>query len=161
VQNGSVSASPKLKNATTTMTDLSTLPDRALSIRQPWAWAILYAGKRVENRTRRFNHRGPICIHAANGMTKGEFDDFVDLARTMNRSGAWQPDALVPFPDELQRGGIIGTAEIVDCAEASDSPWFFGPFGLVLTNVQPIPFIPVRGALGLFQWKRNLECHNG
>lgn len=25
------------------MTDLSTLPDRALSIRQPWAWAILNA----------------------------------------------------------------------------------------------------------------------
>lgn len=27
------------------------LPEFALSIRQPWAWAIVYAGKDIENRT--------------------------------------------------------------------------------------------------------------
>ena len=54
--------------------------------------------------------------------------------------------------------GIVGTAEIVDCIEHSDSPWFFGPFGLVLANVQPVPFIQVKGALGLFDWKRNLAA---
>jgi len=55
------------------------------------------------------------------------------------------------------RGGIIGTAEIVDCVEHSDSPWFFGPFGLVLENVKPTSFIPVKGALGLFDWRKKLE----
>ena len=60
--------------------------------------------------------------------------------------------------DGFDLGGIIGTAEIVDCVEASDSPWFFGPFGLVLTNVHPVPFIPVKGALGLFKWKEKMEA---
>ena len=54
------------------------------------------------------------------------------------------------------RGGIIGTAEIVDCIEQSDSPWFFGPYGLVLENVQPVDFIPVKGALGLFDWRTRM-----
>jgi len=29
---------------------MNDLPVKALSIRQPWVWAILNAGKRVENR---------------------------------------------------------------------------------------------------------------
>jgi hypothetical protein len=29
-----------------------TLPLQAISVRQPWAWAIIYAGKDVENRSR-------------------------------------------------------------------------------------------------------------
>ncbi len=63
---------------------------------------------------------------------------------------------MVWFPDE-PRGGIVGTAEIVDCVEASNSPWFVGPFGLVLENVQPMPFIPVKGALGLFYWRARMR----
>ena len=54
------------------------------------------------------------------------------------------------------RGGIVGTAEIVDCIERSDDPWFFGPCGLVLENVQPVEFVPVKGALGLFDWRKKL-----
>ena len=48
----------------------------ALSVRQPWAWAIVYGGKDVENRSTfavtkaGFDPR-PICIHAAKGMTRG------------------------------------------------------------------------------------------
>jgi hypothetical protein len=45
---------------------------RALSIRQPWAWAILHAGKDIENRdwkpgnpARRF--RGSFLIHGRDG----------------------------------------------------------------------------------------------
>lgn len=70
--------------------------------------------------------------------------------------------------DEAKRGGIIGTAEIVDCVEHFDSPWFFGPYGLVLHNINPVEFIPVKGALGLFYWKKKLaeapkkkKSHNG
>lgn len=138
------------------MTDLSTLPDKALSIRQPWVWAILNAGKDIENRPRRFNYRGPICLHASlYKQKKIEFDTFVDLARLMSQADNWA-GPWIPFPDEMERGGIIGTAEIVDCVDHSDSPWFFGPYGLVLRNIQPVPFIPVKGALGLFNWKKNL-----
>lgn len=47
---------------------------KALSIRQPWAWAIVNAGKRVENRTWETRYRGPILIHAAKGVTKREYE---------------------------------------------------------------------------------------
>jgi len=38
---------------------------KALTIRQPWAFAILNLGKDVENRSWRTRHRGPLLIHAA------------------------------------------------------------------------------------------------
>lgn len=133
------------------MTDL---PRFALSIRQPWAWAILNAGKDIENRDWPTKLRGPVCIHAAKGMTNREFDGFVDLARVMLREGHWKEGAWVPFPEDLPRGGIVGTAEIVDCVESSESPWFAGRYGFVLHNVQPVEFIPVKGALGFFEWRK-------
>ena len=48
----------------------------ALSIRQPWSWAILVAGKRCENRTWNCKYRGPIYIHAAKGMKREEYESF-------------------------------------------------------------------------------------
>ena len=132
------------------MTDL---PRLALSIRQPWAWAICHAGKDIENRDWQTPFRGWVCIHAAKGMAKAEFNGFVDVARAMNRAGTWAKDVWVPFPADLLRGGIVGVAEIVDCVTESDSPWFFGRYGFVLRNARHINFIPVRGALGFFDWR--------
>lgn len=131
---------------------MNNLPRYALSIRQPWAWAIVHAGKDIENRNWFTNHRGPICIHAAKGMTKAEFDGFVALGRAMYRNGRWPGELSIPEMPDLQRGGIIGTAEIVDCVSASRSPWFQGPWGFVLANVRPLAFIPCKGALGFFEW---------
>lgn len=138
------------------MTD-TTLPDRALSIRQPWAWAILNAGKDIENRPRRFNYRGPICIHAS--LYKPNEDDqafFIATMASAQSRDVSDVNMIGLFAKYMPRGGIIGTAEIVDCVDHSDSPWFFGPHGLILRNVQPVRFIPVKGALGLFRWKEKL-----
>ena len=130
------------------------LPPFALSIRQPWAWAILHAGKDIENRDWPTKFRGPVCIHAPKGMTNSEFDGFVDLARAMYRAGSWNG----PFIPERKAlsfgGGIVGTAEIVDCVDHSSSPWFFGTWGFVLANTRPVDFIPCKGALGFFDWRR-------
>lgn len=124
---------------------------KALSIRQPWAWAILHAGKNIENRDWPTRFCGPVLIHASKGMTRHEYESFCDTFRATRRA---DPDAVgyveVPAFDELQRGGIVGQAEIVDCVEESDSPWFFGKFGFVLRNASPVPFRPMNGALGLF-----------
>lgn len=135
------------------------LPKLALSIKQPWAWAIINAGKDIENRSWPTKQRGPICIHAAKGMTNREWDaamDFIDqafpvpLASQMGRrrSAAGSLDA--------QRGGIVGTAEIIGCVEGSPSPWFQGRYGFVLRNVQPVEFIPVKGMLGFFDWRKQV-----
>lgn len=127
------------------------LPERALSIRQPWAWAIIRAGKDVENRPKRLNYRGPICIHA--GIYRGYEDYKTAEGAIMSIQERWPPDINSA---SCIRGGIIGTADIVDCVERSDSPWFFGPYGLVLENIKPVEFVKVKGALGLFYWRKNL-----
>jgi hypothetical protein len=45
----------------------------------------------------------------------------------------------------------VGSVEIVDCVTVSDSPWFDGRYGFVLRNPEPLPFRPMRGALGFFR----------
>ena len=122
------------------------LPKMAISIRQPWAWAIIHAGKGIENRDWSTRFRGPVCIHAAKGCTWEEWDDALYFMMG-------HQDVHPPLKHQIQRGGIIGTAEIVDCVEQSDSLWFFGRYGFVMKNPQPVEFIPVRGALGFFDWR--------
>jgi hypothetical protein len=59
--------------------------------------------------------------------------------------------ALPPF-EELQRGGIVGSVELVDCVteESASSGWFFGRYGFVLRDPKPLPFRPFKGMLGFF-----------
>ena len=42
---------------------------------------------------------------------------------------------------------------LIDCVIDSDSPWFEGRFGFVLRDVQPVEFVPCKGALGFFDWR--------
>ncbi len=129
------------------------LPKMAISIRQPWAWAIINAGKDIENRDWATKFRGPVCIHAAKGVTTDEFNGFMRTIHHVSLTHPFPAGATVPPLAALEKGGIIGTAEIADCIEASDSPWFFGRYGFVLRNVQAVTFIPIRGALGFFDWR--------
>ena len=130
-----------------------TLPPLAISIRQPWAWAIINAGKDIENRDWKTKFRGPVCIHAAKVMTSDDWHAGMECME-------WRfiPSKACPPPKSrlLLKGGIIGVAEIVDCVEASASPWFFGRYGFVLRNARPVEFIPVKGALGFFDWRKQL-----
>lgn len=129
---------------------MSDIPRLALSVRQPWAWAIIFAGKDIENRSwQAVNHglrqRGRIAVHAAKGMTREEYDDASSFMRGI---GVECPPAC-----DLRRGGIIGSVEVVDVVTKSDSPWFFGPRGLVLRGPEAWTFIPSVGALGYFNWR--------
>lgn len=65
---------------------------------------------------------------------------------------------IVPYPNELKYGTIIGTVEVVDVVYESDSPWFMGPVGLVLRDPKPVqmPYL-VTGQLGYFNWKPSHE----
>jgi hypothetical protein len=116
---------------------------KALSIRQPWAWLIVNGHKDIENRSWPTKFRGPVLIHASKGMTREEYADALLIANRIQ---------LPPF-EQLERGGIVGRAEIVDCVTDSDSLWFSGDYGFVLTNAKPLPFHPCKGALGFFEPK--------
>lgn len=126
------------------------LPRLALSVRQPWPWAILYAGKDIENRSWQavnhgLNQRGRIALHAAKGMTREEYEDAADFMAGLG--------IIVPPPHELPRGCIIGSVEVIDVVTKSESRWFFGPRGLVLRDPIPCEPIPCSGALGYFAWQ--------
>lgn len=114
---------------------------KALSIRQPWAWLIVNGWKNIENREWPTRFRGRFLIHASKSMTMAEYDDcrmFVAGATTL------------PPIYALERGGIVGEADLVDCVTQHDSHWFFGRYGFILKDARPLKFWPVKGRLGFF-----------
>ncbi|MCW5720747.1 MAG: ASCH domain-containing protein [Devosia sp.] len=129
------------------------IPIKAISIRQPWASLILFDGKRIENRSRRNSYRGPIAIHASKNLER----DILQMIKQGEHpvTGA-QFECARPGCYE-QTGGVIGVADVLDCVEQSDSDWFVGRYGFVLANARPVPFIPCPGALGFFDWRKQIE----
>lgn len=126
---------------------------KALSIRQPWAWAIANAGKDVENRNWNMNHRGTLAIHASKSMTMAEYHEFNHFF--YNQLGDkyhnhFTSPALPNF-DSLVRGAVIAIVTAVDCVTSHHSPWFCGPYGLIIKKkvILPDP-IHCKGQLGFF-----------
>lgn len=114
---------------------------KALSVQQPWAWLIVNGYKPIENRTWRTSYRGPVLIHAPARV------DHRATLEVRRAPGGWQG---IDIPVDLPTGGIVGVATIVDCVTDYPSRWFDGPFGFVLAQARPLPFVPCRGALGLW-----------
>jgi hypothetical protein len=126
------------------------VPHKALSVRQPWAWAITRAGKDIENRDWKpwnpgLKFRGAFLLHASSGMTRREYREFREFFIDNLESAP-------PEFDALDRGGIVAIAEVTGVTTqcGCDSLWFFGPYGLQIANVQPTEFLPCKGALGFF-----------
>jgi ASCH domain len=111
---------------------------KVLTIRQPWAALIISGHKPIENRSWVSDYRGRLYIHA--GLN---YD--VDAFERIEREHDIQFDRAT-----LQKGAIIGHAEMVDCVTAHPSRWFDGPYGWVLRNPKRIAAIPLKGQLGLF-----------
>lgn len=124
---------------------------KALSIRQPWAWLIIYAAKDIENRDWPTAVRGRVLIHAGQTMTRAEYWDAAAFLATSPSARLRSLVALLPRPDELKRGGIVGSVEVVNCVLESTSPWFVGRYGLVVRHPLPCEFRPYKGKLGFFE----------
>ena len=119
---------------------------KTISIRQPWAYAILHLGKTIENRGWHSSYRGTLLIHASKSCTRTEY---AEALWWMQREKLCSPRGLPSF-DELPKGGIVGICRMADCVNESSSPWFMGERGFVLEAAQPVDFVPCKGALGLF-----------
>lgn len=124
-----------------------------LSIRQPWAWLIVSGWKNIENRTWSTNVRGQILIHASNGMTRSEYDA-CSLFMMAQGMGSIQ----LPAYERLERGGIVGSAVILDCVTSHSSEWFTGPYGFVLGDAMRLEFLPCNGRLGFFTATKQNRC---
>ena len=85
---------------------------KALSVRQPWAWAIARGHKRVENRSWTTAHRGHLLIHAS---MRVDLDAF---ASPLVRDSGWDPDDPV-----AAIGAIIAAVELTGmCAATVGAP---------------------------------------
>lgn len=142
---------------------------RAITVRQPWAWAIVHAGKDVENRTRNIagSYRGPLAIHA--GLSTASVEEAM-----------YDPRVRTPYSElvdqgrrpDLRYGAILGVVDLVDAHPADYLPdpggdpaaytpcspwaqypnWLLDPmWHLALKNpralAEPMPY---RGRLGLW-----------
>jgi hypothetical protein len=113
---------------------------RALTIRQPWAWATIYGGKDVENRRWATTYRGPLLIHAGRRADPGATEQLLwtmaDPDRIRQPRTAWEA-----------RGAFIGVVFLADVLTDSPSRWASpGCYHWVLEFPSPIePAIPHRG----------------
>lgn len=129
---------------------MSSILRLALTVRQPWTWSIMFLEKDIENRDWPTRVRGRVAIHAAKGMTRDEWEDGFRTARHVAEQRPVLKGTVFPKFEDLPRGGIVGTVEIVDCVSESTSPWFFGRYGFVLRAPRPTQFISCKGALGFW-----------
>lgn len=125
---------------------------RVLTVRQPWAWAIIHGGKDVENRSRSLGpYCGPVLIHA--GLA--EFEKPNQASRLHAELHGSSTDTQIVF------GAIIGVVDLVGVHHAEDchtprsepcSLWAMEEhYHLELKNPRPLKPIPTRGKLGLWR----------
>lgn len=139
----------------------------ALSLRQPWLWAVMHAGKRIENRDKRTALRGRLALHAAKSCEPAYYRDAV--AWMVSRGLARHPDftpaqrqivdgTIVDLPrvppiEELPRGVLVGVCKVVDVIAPGQSgeSWHMpDKYGWRLADVEPVRHVKISGMPGLF-----------
>lgn len=124
---------------------------KALTIRQPWAFAIARLGKTIENRTWNTAHRGLLAIHAG-----ARWDGNEAAARVFELSGA--------YVLKTEMSAIVAVVELVDICTALDScgcgPWAVpGQCHWKLTNPRELATpVECKGRLGL--WSLTVEVES-
>jgi tetratricopeptide (TPR) repeat protein len=116
---------------------------RCLSVRQPYAWAILSGVKKTENRTWTTPYRGTVVLHASSSQQ--------DL--TYFRS---QPGCAFFATGNLPAAALVGFAELVAVTpygrEHEADPFAFGPYCWTFANARSfVEPIPLKGKLNLFK----------
>lgn len=118
---------------------------RVLSVQQPWAWAIVEGHKLVENRTWTTRYRGPVLIHAGVTVRGPEIE-------YLRKEFRLKP----PSRSEIDRGCIVGVAELVDVVTRKNAKrygrWFTGEYGWVLQEAVTLRKpVKVKSQLGLYR----------
>ena len=151
---------------------------KAVTLRHPWAFAVQRLGKDIENRTWKPPHEligQYIAIHGG-AVPRGEALDTATnevvwmlqniltgayLRALPADKFTWVRDNLLGKnirQTEWITPGIVAVAKLEAVVTKSDSPWFFGPYGFVLSDVTPLDrAIPHRGALGFWDVEPHAE----
>lgn len=139
---------------------------KALSFSQPWLWAVLHAGKHVENRPwappiSMIEQR--IALHAAASWdaapkypSKGDLHS-VQLRTPIGCLLAYGFEP--PSRRALYETGVIVATAVIDRVVTEDRTlptdqkrWFFGPFGWILRDIRLLTTpVVATGKLGLWE----------
>lgn len=138
------------------------VPHRALSVIQPWTWAIAEGFKPLENRdwpppAGATDH--VIALHASKGYDNEALLSFAEVGGDVERAWLAIDHTSVEQPSTLARGAFVGTVKVrgfVNRSGAMSLPrstfvWFCGEYGWLLEN--PVPLlkaVPAKGKLGLW-----------
>ncbi|MEU8151702.1 hypothetical protein [Nonomuraea sp. NPDC048901] len=131
---------------------------KGLSVRQPWAYAIGFLGKDVENRSWSTHHRGLLAIHASAGWDGDEAQSAVAFTARCGYSAV--------EPARRQRSAIVAVVDLADlCCRGLDGrgcscgSWAIsGQCHWRLADVRPLPTpIPCKGSLGLWDLPAEVE----
>ncbi len=125
---------------------------RVLSVHPPWAWAIIFAGKNIENRSWTTRYRGDFLVHASSRKYVGK--RLQEVRALIAKSAGI---SLFKVPNDFPPSQILGAVELVDCETRHRSPWAFrGEQHWVLERPRALarPILHVDGKLGLWRWKR-------
>lgn len=142
---------------------------RAITVKQPWAWAIAHGGKSIENRSRGTTYRGPLAIHAGlawseRGATdtrvidairgdrqpEGYYDPPIHVVAEVGRAGFI---AVRPTDPRYATGVVIAVAELADAHPDAGCcrPWGESSYTeasgrkrtavhhLILEDIRPLP----------------------
>lgn len=135
----------------------------ALTVRQPWAWALVEGHKRVENRSWA---PGPgtlkpgdrFVIHA--GMKDFTDADAAQVRSSVARSRGRDVElgiGGVSLPAKLPRGALVGLVTFVGVVasraqlEPGQTVWWVGPKAWLVSNPRPLQPISASGAQGLWE----------
>jgi len=149
---------------------------KALTVRQPYAAAIVTLGKNVENRPKYTKHRGRFAVHAS---TTPAHDTAFTQVETI--TGKTLPNLGAPRLGPAYRmGAVIGVVDLVDVHTEDDCRGACSPWALRATDIcaqcvrgrcatehapcwhweltNPVPLrvpVPMSGQLGLW----NVSAH--
>jgi hypothetical protein len=124
---------------------------KAVTVRQPFAWAIAAGFKEIENRSwaPRFEPGELVAIHAA--VAAPAADDVRRVQKLIGRRAS--------LPEDYDCGAIVAVGRVAKVVTSSRSAWFSGPLGWVLQDVTPVPDpIDCKGQLGLWNLPGAVEA---
>lgn len=107
---------------------------KALTLTQPWATLVAIGMKKIETRSWSTSYRGPLAIHAAQGLGPvGGKQGLMELCRTEPFRSVLIAAGYLGTPG-LPLGVIVATCELIDCvptqhpgiANEPGKPWFTG-----------------------------------
>jgi hypothetical protein len=128
---------------------------KALTVKQPWAWAIAHGLKSIENRSRPTKHRGPLAIHAGAAWDRaGAVSPTVIAAARSYRYPLQYGKPLDATEGWFQFRAVIALVDVVDCHRDTGCcrPWGMeGAWHWVLVNPRQLDEpVPAAGRLGLW-----------